>query len=141
LKTSKLVVCVLFVVLQSLFVVGSFAANYLDCETLNNESNASCVNPTDCGPGGCQSMDMQFDCPTVDGVDPCDNTPCTAVLSVASKKFGNCENTYWDYGCASCAKYYCNQFDVYETKDANGQCQNQRCSQLGFKQNGCAPAE
>ena len=96
-----LTVLLVFTGLNGFFITQSIAA-FGDCNDALNEANASCTGVVDCSDGQCFLINT-----SCTGGYTCNPDPCTAAKSDKIKKFGACENTYWDYGCFHCSFYYC----------------------------------
>ncbi|QDT86329.1 hypothetical protein MalM14_40040 [Gimesia chilikensis] len=129
-----LTVLLVFTGLNGFFITQSIAA-FGDCNDALNEANASCTGVVDCSDGQCFLINT-----SCTGGYTCNPDPCTAAKSDKIKKFGACENTYWDYGCFHCSFYYCAEVIKYQSEDSFGECQFARCRGLLGQSNACVPS-
>ncbi len=97
--------------------------NNADCDGSYN-----CVTNTDCHA-------YTWSCPD----SACNPDPCQARKVVDNLPYGRCYNGYLDWGCVECARYYCANSAAYQSMDQYGECQQSRCTFLGYRTNACVP--
>lgn len=108
-----------------------------DCLQIDQEANRICDDVQPCTPSGCVAYDDGITCE--DG--SCNPSPCKAALFTDVRNFGACKDTDPPIpsNCTYCKTYYCASAFAYQSKDANGQCQTQRCPRVVPRSRACVP--